>query len=326
MPCSTWVGAVARHAGRATRAAAAISARSRRGRPGSPRGWRCTSAGVPSAILRPKFSATTWSEIAHHQAHVMLDQQHRDAQPVADVADQRAERADLFVVEPAGRLVEQQQLRLGRPARAPARPASACRTAVRATGASATAPRPRKCDQLAPRVRRLPRSSAPTRGRRSALARKPLRGAAVARRPARCRARSCCGTARGSGTCGRCRARRCGGAAALSSARPSKRMLAALAVVEPRQAVEQRGLAGAVGADQTGRSALRPRRTTRRRARRCRRSAPTRPETASSASWGAGTSAGIAPAAPAIASPSKSALVSPLQHGCRKPSADAAPG
>ena len=39
--------------------------------------WMC--AGVPSAILRPKLSATTWSGHAHHQAHVVLDQQHGDA-------------------------------------------------------------------------------------------------------------------------------------------------------------------------------------------------------------------------------------------------------
>ena len=47
----------------------------------------------------------------HHQVHVMLDEQHRDLALVADAPDQRAELADLAVVEPAGRLVEQQQLR-----------------------------------------------------------------------------------------------------------------------------------------------------------------------------------------------------------------------
>ena len=48
----------------------------------------------------------------HHQVHVMLDQQHGDLPLVAHPADQGAELADLLVVEPAGRLVEQQQLRL----------------------------------------------------------------------------------------------------------------------------------------------------------------------------------------------------------------------
>ena len=44
----------------------------------------------------------------------MLDQQHRDAALVADAADELAELVDLVVIEAAGRLVEQQQLRLGR--------------------------------------------------------------------------------------------------------------------------------------------------------------------------------------------------------------------
>ncbi len=43
----------------------------------------------------------------------MLDQQHGDAEPVADRTDQRAEFRDLFVIEAAGRLVEQQQQRPG---------------------------------------------------------------------------------------------------------------------------------------------------------------------------------------------------------------------
>ena len=49
---------------------------------------------------------------AHHQAHVVLDQKHGDAQPVADVADQLAERVHFLVIEAARRLVQQQQLGL----------------------------------------------------------------------------------------------------------------------------------------------------------------------------------------------------------------------
>ena len=45
---------------------------------------------------------------------MVLDQQHGDVALVADAADQLAEHVDLLVVEAAGRLVEQQQLRLGR--------------------------------------------------------------------------------------------------------------------------------------------------------------------------------------------------------------------
>ena len=71
-------------------AAAAIS-RHPPDRPAITSGFFCTSAGVPSAILRPKFSTTTRSEIAHHQSHVMLDQQHGHAAVVADLADQPAQ-------------------------------------------------------------------------------------------------------------------------------------------------------------------------------------------------------------------------------------------
>lgn len=66
---------------------------------------------------------------SHHQVHVVLDQQHGDAQPVADVADAAAELVDLLMVEAARRLVQQQQLGLG-DQRAPVPPASACRTAM----------------------------------------------------------------------------------------------------------------------------------------------------------------------------------------------------
>src|SRR5207302_557126 len=44
---------------------------------------------------------------------VVLDEQHGQVEVVAQLPDERAEFADLFVVEPAGGLVEQQQLRLG---------------------------------------------------------------------------------------------------------------------------------------------------------------------------------------------------------------------
>ena len=42
----------------------------------------------------------------------MLDEEHGHAAVGADLADERPERADLVVVEPAGGLVEQQELRL----------------------------------------------------------------------------------------------------------------------------------------------------------------------------------------------------------------------
>ncbi len=49
----------------------------------------------------------------HHEAHMMLDQQHGHLAVVADAADQVAEDIDFFVVEAAGGLVEQQDFRVG---------------------------------------------------------------------------------------------------------------------------------------------------------------------------------------------------------------------
>ena len=43
----------------------------------------------------------------------MLDQERRDAQPVADLPDQVTQVIDLFAIEAGRRLVKQQQLRLG---------------------------------------------------------------------------------------------------------------------------------------------------------------------------------------------------------------------
>src|SRR6185312_18480 len=51
---------------------------------------------------------------AHHQAHVMLDQEDRDAEFFANIADHAAEIAEFLVIEAGGRFVEQQQFRLGR--------------------------------------------------------------------------------------------------------------------------------------------------------------------------------------------------------------------
>ena len=50
----------------------------------------------------------------HHEPHVVLDEEHGEVEVVAHLRDERAELRDLLVVEAAGRLVEQQEPRLGR--------------------------------------------------------------------------------------------------------------------------------------------------------------------------------------------------------------------
>src|ERR1700687_2154547 len=51
---------------------------------------------------------------AHQELHVMLDHQHRELEALAQLADQRADRAPFLWVQSARRLIEQQELRLRR--------------------------------------------------------------------------------------------------------------------------------------------------------------------------------------------------------------------
>jgi hypothetical protein len=48
----------------------------------------------------------------HHEVHVVLDDEDREVELVAEVADEHAEVSDLLVVQASGRLVEQEQARL----------------------------------------------------------------------------------------------------------------------------------------------------------------------------------------------------------------------
>ena len=203
----------------------------------------------------------------------MLDQQDGERQPVADRQDQRAQLLDLVVVEPARRLVEQQQLRLaGKRARElDALLVPNGKSVDRRVGDRVEI---EQLDQFvdARAERALPRA-APA-GRRSASAIKPVRvrqwpptmmfsRTVMVRNSARFwKVRPMPSAAmRCTGTSSAAVRRRTG------SRRRSRR-------VEPAQAVEQRGLAGAVRADQAADLAARDVEATRGRARRCRRSAP----------------------------------------------------
>ena len=50
---------------------------------------------------------------AHDEVHVVLDEEHGELEVVADLLDEDPELGDLLVVQPAGRLVEEEQPRLG---------------------------------------------------------------------------------------------------------------------------------------------------------------------------------------------------------------------
>jgi hypothetical protein len=64
------------------------------------------------ASTSPWFMASTRSDTGD-QGHVVLDHQHRDAQVVLDVVDPEGHVLGLLDVQARGRLVQQQQLRLG---------------------------------------------------------------------------------------------------------------------------------------------------------------------------------------------------------------------
>ena len=48
---------------------------------------------------------------SHYQRHVVLDEQHGRAEPVANLPNLGGEHLDLFMVEPGRRLIEQHELR-----------------------------------------------------------------------------------------------------------------------------------------------------------------------------------------------------------------------
>ena len=97
----------------------------RRWSPGTPRrtaGSASTSARVPRGEHRARGEAHQPVHDLDQRVHDVLDPDHRGA-AVADLADDADELGQLGVGQSAGDLVEQQQPRPGRPARAPARAA-----------------------------------------------------------------------------------------------------------------------------------------------------------------------------------------------------------
>ena len=213
---------------------------------------------------------------AHHQVHVVLDQQHRQRAARSRIRRRSApQRLDLLVVEAAGRLVEQQQLRLAR---------------QRAAELDALLRAERQVRHRRRRRRASRSSSASSSSARAAAVAAPRAappaGAARWRR-SRCAVRQWPPTSTFSRTLMRAEQRqvleRAADAERGDAVRRRLEQRAALERdpalaerVEARQAVEQRRLAGAVRADQADDLAAPRRRTTRRRARRCRRSGPTR--------------------------------------------------
>ena len=75
-------------------------------------GSSATCAGVPSAMTLPKLRTVIAVADVHHQPDVVLDEEDRVALR-RDLPDERRHRLDLDRVHPGGRLVEQEQLRLG---------------------------------------------------------------------------------------------------------------------------------------------------------------------------------------------------------------------
>ena len=198
---------------------------------------------------------------AEHEPHVVVDEQHR--RPASTICAQLpAERLALGGVEPGRRLVEAARAAAARPARAPRRPACAGPAAARSGSASATRPARPSAD--------VEHRSSPVVGRprercRAAVAPATPGWAATVRFSRRSGRR----TARWTATCATSPrwARACG--AQPRDVRAVELDRAACGH-EAGDRVDERRLAGAVGADQPDELALaRPRgRRRRRRARR----------------------------------------------------------
>ena len=77
-------------------------------------GCRCTSCGGAGGDRDPEVHHHHPVGEVHHQAHVVLDHDHRDVQLVADVEDVAGGVLGLLEVHAGHRLVEQQQLGLHR--------------------------------------------------------------------------------------------------------------------------------------------------------------------------------------------------------------------
>ena len=179
-------------------------------RPRSPRGFARTSAGVPSAIFRPKLSTYDAVGDRHHEVHVVLDEQHREVEVRRERADQRrrARRPPRGSARRPAR----------RAAAAAARDTSARASSIRFSVPNGSPPRQPVGDVGEAEV--VERLAAP----RAAASLRERAACASARRPARSRAPSSSGRARRSGTCARCRAGRSGARGVRSRSLPSKTM------------------------------------------------------------------------------------------------------
>ena len=183
----------------------------------------------------------------------MLDQQHGDAEPIADLRITSREPIQLLMVEARRRLVEQQQLRLRRQR---ARELDALLGAERQIGHDALGNRcqAEKLGQFRRPALQQPLFPSNQRQRDCVVKNPPW----VRQWPPimMFSRTSAIGTARGSGTCGRCRARRHVDRVARQRA-PFEGDRALVEAVEARETVEQRGLACAIGPDQPGNLAAR---------------------------------------------------------------------
>jgi hypothetical protein len=78
------------------------------------RGFVRDCSAAPSAIFSPWSSTRDPLGDAHHDLHVVLDQEDRQAEVVAELAHEVGELVGLLRVHAGGRLVEQQQRRVRR--------------------------------------------------------------------------------------------------------------------------------------------------------------------------------------------------------------------
>ncbi len=216
----------------------------RRSRP-----WlRWISAGVPSAISAPFCMTLTVSRERHHHAHVVLDDQQRDALRFGERARRRDRAIRLGLAHAGGRLVHQQQRR---PRRERAGQVHPLQHAERQFGRRhmAIAPAARSA-----RGRRAPRGSPRSRvGARRESRAPPRRNRPAARRPTPTSTLSSTDSSANGSTCWNVRPmpRRliaCAGAPDTRS--PSSRTIAGVDRHHAGDRIDHRRLAGTVGTNQ----------------------------------------------------------------------------
>ena len=219
-----------------------------RGRTPRPAGAASTSVGSPGRDDGPLIHRDHPVGDRPEKRHVVLDDDEARAHLVADAQQQRAQRLGLALGDAARRLVEQEHRRAGGRARTRGRRSRRVPVDSSRTNLFGGCVEPEQLDELATRAATCRSESYAAAGaarRRAGRGPRPT----ARTRPRSSPRRSATGRARRPGTSGRGRARLARPGPIDVTLRPFEQHRAAVGPQVARDEVEQRGLAGAVRAD-----------------------------------------------------------------------------